>query len=106
MVEEPLVIEDTVLPIKPKSEFYFGANRYDTSKINKFYAMVENSEGKTVYIDVIRRNRSINLGEPGETITETTEATGNIGLAKAAGTLMGELGPELVVSNGRYFVVG
>jgi len=35
-------------------------------------------------------------------------ATGNIGLAKAAGTptLMGELGPELVVSNGRYFVAG
>jgi hypothetical protein len=27
-------------------------------------------------------------------------------LAKAKGTLMGELGPELVVSNGRYFVVG
>ena len=33
-------------------------------------------------------------------------ATGNFGLAHAAGTLMGELGPELVVSNGRYFVVG
>lgn len=34
------------------------------------------------------------------------QATGNIGLAKAAGTLMGELGPELVVSNGRYFIAG
>jgi hypothetical protein len=34
------------------------------------------------------------------------KATGNIGLAKAKGTLMGELGPELVVSNGRYFVAG
>jgi len=34
------------------------------------------------------------------------EATGSVGLAKAAGTLMGELGPELVVSNGRYFVAG
>ena len=33
-------------------------------------------------------------------------ATGNIGLANAKGTLMGELGPELVVSGGRYFVVG
>ena len=33
-------------------------------------------------------------------------ATGNIGLAKSKGTLMGELGPELVVSNGRYFVAG
>ena len=38
------------------------------------------------------------------------EATGNVGLAtgnaRAAGTLMGELGPELVVQNGRYFVAG
>lgn len=42
---------DTVLPIEPKSEFYFGANRYDTSKIDKFYVMLENSEGKTVYIE-------------------------------------------------------
>ena len=35
-------------------------------------------------------------------------ATGNFGLAKVKGTqtLMGELGPELVVSNGRYFVAG
>ena len=33
----------------------------------------------------------------------------NVGSAAAGGkkrTLMGELGPELVVSNGRYFVVG
>ena len=28
------------------------------------------------------------------------------GVTKAKGTLMGELGPELVVSNGRYFTVG
>ena len=34
----------------------------------------------------------------------TNSAKGNVALA--AGTLMGELGPELVVSNGRYFVVG
>lgn len=35
-------------------------------------------------------------------------ATGNVGLALAKGvqTLMGELGPELVVANGRYSVVG
>ena len=36
----------------------------------------------------------------------TVGATGNVGLAKAQGTLMGELGQEMVVSNGRYFVVG
>lgn len=33
-------------------------------------------------------------------------AAGTLGLAKSKGTLMGELGPELVVSKGRYFVVG
>lgn len=37
------------------------------------------------------------------------EAKGNVaisGAAHAQSTLMGELGPEMVVSNGRYFVVG
>ena len=34
------------------------------------------------------------------------DARGNVGTANAKGTLMGELGPELVVSKGRYFVVG
>lgn len=37
---------------------------------------------------------------------ESKMAKGNFGLAHAKGTLMGELGPELVVSNGRYFVAG
>ena len=42
---------DTVLPQDPTSEFYFAANRYDTSKIDNFYATVENSEGKLVEIE-------------------------------------------------------
>ncbi len=42
---------DTILPIEPEGEFYFVANRYDTSKINKFYATVENSEGKLIEIE-------------------------------------------------------
>jgi len=34
-------------------------------------------------------------------------AKGNAALASGTtSTLMGELGPELVVSNGRYFIVG
>ena len=40
---------------------------------------------------------------------EDSQATGNVsakGNAFATGTLMGELGPELVVSNGRYFIAG
>ena len=36
----------------------------------------------------------------------TTKAKGNVALAKGTKTLMGELGPELVVSNGHYFVAG
>lgn len=40
-------------------------------------------------------------------VSGTGKAAGTLGIAKAGGgTLMGELGPELVVSNGRYFVVG
>lgn len=43
-------------------------------------------------------------------VIQGTKATGNVGLATgnahAKSTLMGELGPEMVVSNGRYFVVG
>jgi len=37
-----------------------------------------------------------------------TDAKGTFGSALAGGTptLMGELGPELVVSGGRYYVVG
>lgn len=36
----------------------------------------------------------------------TSKAKGNVALAKGTKTLMGELGPELVVSNGHYFVAG
>lgn len=39
-------------------------------------------------------------------LSATPKATGTVGLAKAQGTLMGELGPELYVQNGRYFVAG
>jgi len=37
---------------------------------------------------------------------ESVKSTGNVALAAGTRTLMGELGPELVVSNGRYFVAG
>jgi hypothetical protein len=37
---------------------------------------------------------------------DMSRAKGNIALAKGTKTLMGELGPELVVSNGHYFVAG
>ena len=37
---------DTILPIEPKLNFIFVINRYDTSKINNFYAILRNSQGK------------------------------------------------------------
>lgn len=73
-------------------------------------------KGKTVSVTVkypkeITIAAKVNVS--GATVTKTTtipgkqtgSATGNVALAKGK-TLMGELGPELVVSNGHYFVVG
>lgn len=73
-------------------------------------------KGKTVSVTVkypkeITIAAKVNVS--GATVTKTTTipgkqtggATGNVALAKGK-TLMGELGPELVVSNGHYFVVG
>jgi len=36
----------------------------------------------------------------------TGSAKGNVALAKGTQTLMGELGPELYVTGGRYYVAG
>ena len=49
------------MPVDPKAEFYFGANRYDTSKINKFYTIVENREGKMVEIEYEEFLKKINF---------------------------------------------
>ena len=60
--------------------------------------------------DITRAAGTVNLSHTNgasRRITITTgggEAKGTVALSR--GTLMGELGPELVVSNGRYFVVG
>ena len=51
-----------------------------------------------------------NQTPPSKNRVSLVDATGNVALAKGRGprhkTLMGELGPELVVSGGEYFVVG
>ena len=52
------------------------------------------------------------LAERARSVTFSTgengvgEAKGNVALAKGTKTLMGELGPELYVANGRYYVAG
>lgn len=48
---------------------------------------------------------SSNVSQSAEVHT-AVDAKGNIGPAQATGTLMGELGPELYVSDGRYHIAG
>jgi hypothetical protein len=71
--------------------------------IEAIQAAINKLEGKTVYVKVEETIGTIKRPNEGNL---SIQATGNLGLAKAQGTLMGELGPELVVSNGRYFVAG
>ncbi len=40
---------DTILPIEPKLNFIFVINRYDTSKINNFYAILRNSQKEKMF---------------------------------------------------------
>ena len=77
---------------------------------------IDRLESKTVTASV-KVSVSVDEGASvkSRTISLSSSAKGNVALAKGTGramvsgsrkTLMGELGPELVVSDGRYFVVG
>ena len=89
---------------------------YDALKTNESVAKPGVSEGINVAYNAVRKMLDDNVSyaknnpvvqEIQQSNTSTSsDAKGTIGLARAAGTLMGELGPELVVSNGRYFVAG
>ena len=79
----------------------------DNGTIKDVQQDIYNIKGTTVYA-TIKEKRVPSETTDGSIFASDEEpthaATGNVGLAK--GTLMGELGPELVVSNGRYFVAG
>ena len=86
------------------------------SKVTSFRATINSTSG-TVKIkadDTAARQTlsdlqsAINNAKGTVTISAQrgSEAKGNVALAGGRGTLMGELGPELVVSNGRYFIAG
>ena len=70
-----------------------------TSVISNLISDLESLSGNTY-------KATVEISTNGGELSGEHSAKGNVGLAKAAGTLMGELGPELVVSNGRYFVAG
>ena len=88
------------------------------SQVDQIQAAINGIQGKVVPISLsvsggvggvsglIDSASNLISGALGSLFQGGGEATGNVGLAKAKGTLMGELGPELVVSNGRYFVAG
>ena len=62
-------------------------------------------KGDKFYFNLPQNNSNPKPGAiPPDEIVGGNNATGNI--AHAKGTLMGELGPELVVQNGHYFVAG
>lgn len=42
---------ETILPKVPENEVYFILNQYDTSRINKFYVILEDAEGKSCYVE-------------------------------------------------------
>ena len=100
-----------------------GDNEDVKSKINEIKELVKEpliiktgiEDNITTAIKTIKQqieqNTQIKLKATIESPTEGAGgATGNVSLAQgnalSNGTLVGELGPELVVSNGRYFVVG
>ena len=64
----------------------------------------DNKSFKEALDDIIKQKRTLIVSIQTQYDTGDGEATGNVALAK--GTLMGELGRELVVSHGRYFTVG
>lgn len=75
-----------------------------TSKtINLLYKITVDTIGGAGEIVKVNGNKASGNTTSGS-IFRTTQAKGNVALSK--GTLMGELGPELVVSNGHYFTVG
>ena len=120
---DKITIDGTVEPIAA-DQIPDGKGKvvYDDSEITIKDILGPDGHGKIIYDDysidisnitgpdghgkIIYDKAEVTVSAP----TEDGEATGNVGLAagnaKARGTLMGELGPELVVSGGRYFVVG
>ena len=79
-----------------------------SSVINSIKESLKAMNG-AVYTVTVRANVQTNTGGGGgnSNVVNLPMATGNVALASGTKkTLMGELGPELVVSGGKYFLVG
>ena len=83
-----------------------------SSEVGNTAAAIERLQSKNITASIVVKVTAPNP-QPGSKTTSTialSHAKGNVALAKGGAgsnkTLMGELGPELVVSNGRYFTVG
>ena len=83
-----------------------------SSEVGNTAAAIERLRSKNITASIVVKVTAPNP-QPGSKTTSTialSHAKGNVALAKGGAgsnkTLMGELGPELVVSNGHYFIVG
>lgn len=83
-----------------------------SSEVGNTAAAIERLRSKNITASIVVKVTAPNP-QPGSKTTSTialSDAKGNVALAKGGAgsnkTLMGELGPELVVSNGHYFTVG
>jgi len=81
-----------------------SASNSASSVINSIKAALDNlTSGGPYEVKVVAK-----IDVPGVSLKPggKTRATGNVALAKGRKTLMGELGPELYVTNGHYYVAG
>ena len=75
--------------------------------VNSTAQSLNNLRSRNITVNVDIKVKTETTGNGSATVTtNTTGATGNVALASGTKTLLGELGPELVVSNGHYFVAG
>ena len=95
-------------------------NSQATEAINAVTEALDTIDGRVATTTIITYKKTIEEGittsgtssgnpstkKPNFKTNYVVDAHGNVGTARAKGTLLGELGPELIVSGGRYFVAG
>ena len=91
---------------------YLNVGAFTSSAISAAQSAVEqiNSMGAQIQVDanvnVQRTTSTSDLSKDDGKASGGVRAAGNVALAKGTKTLMGELGPELYVTNGHYYVAG
>ena len=99
------IMREIVAKVKIIYQDRFAQEIITQQAINRTVNLIANATSIRNALSNLSATVGVEFAPPG-----ASEVRGSGGNARAAGqtrkTLMGELGPELVVSNGRYFVVG